>query len=246
MRAWILVFLLSWLGRSACGQSLEWLTDIQAAREKAKNEGKLVLVYFTGSDWCPWCKRLKSEALDRPEFLDFARANLVLVEADFPRYKAMPQLQHVANTELQKTYHVTHFPTLVVLNQNGNEVKRMGYVAGGAPALIAKLDRPARINNQSLQAHPAVDRPERPRKPATWTPPPPPIEIHYGPLALKAISGPKDRRIVLINNASLMTGETAKVRAEDKEVVVVCKEIREESVLITCDGKDIELTLPGK
>jgi protein disulfide-isomerase len=79
------------------GQSLEWLTDVQAAREKAKGENKLVLLYFTGSDWCPWCKRLKSETFDKPEFSDFARANLVLVEADFPRYKAMAQLQQMAN-----------------------------------------------------------------------------------------------------------------------------------------------------
>ena len=245
MRACILVFLLSWLSFPACGQSLEWLTDIQAAREKAKGENKLLLVYFTGSDWCPWCQKLKSEALDKPEFADFARANLVLVEADFPRYKAMPQLQHVANLELRKTYHVTGYPTMVVLNPNGHEVNRVGYVAG-APALIEKLERLAKINTLPPQVSRAVEPPEKPRRPVTWTPPPPPIEIHYGPLALKAISGPKDRRIVLINNASLMTGEKAKVRAEDKEVVVFCKEIRDESVLITCDGKDIELRLASK
>ena len=245
MRACILAVLLSWLGLPAWSQSLEWQTDIQAAREKAKSENKLVVVYFTGSDWCPWCQKLKSEALDRPEFADFARANLVLVEADFPRYKAMPQLQHVANVELKKTYRVTGYPTLVVLNANGNEVKRIGYVAG-APALIEKLEGLAKLHTQAPQVHPAVEPPERPRKPVTWTPPPPPVEIHYGPLALKAISGPKDRRIVLINNASLMTGEKAKVRAEDKEVVVLCKEIRDESVLITCDGKDIELRLASK
>ncbi len=244
MRRWILLLLLGGLGLPACGQSLEWLTDIQAAREKAKNENKLLLLYFSGSDWCPACQRLKSETLDKPEFSDFARASLVLVEADFPRYKAMPELQHVANVQLRKSYHVTSYPTFVVLNSNGDEVKRIGYVA--APALIAQLDRLAKINAPPPQAPPAVEPPERPRKPVTWTPPPPPIQIHYGPLALKAISGAKNRRIVLINNASLMTGEKAKVRAEDKEVVVVCKEIREESVLITCDGKDIELTLASK
>ena len=52
--------------------------------------------------------------------------------------------------------------------------------------------------------------------------------------------------MVLINNASMMTGETAKVRAEDKEVVVVCKEIRADSVLITCNGKPMELRLGNR
>jgi len=246
MRCWISILLFTCLGQPAWGQSLEWLTDFQAAKDKAKSENKLVVLYFTGSDWCPWCQRLKSEALDKSEFADFARANLVLVEADFPRYKAMPQLQHMANLQLQKTYHITGYPTLVVLNENGHEVNRIGFVHGGAPALISKLDRHAKVNAQRPQAPAAAEPPERPRKPVTWTPPPPPVQIHYGPLALKAISGPKDRRIVLINNASLMTGEKAKVRTEDKEVVIFCKEIREDSVLVTCDGKDIELTLASK
>jgi hypothetical protein len=52
--------------------------------------------------------------------------------------------------------------------------------------------------------------------------------------------------MVLINNASLVAGETAKVRAEDKQVVVLCKEIREDSVLITCDGKPMELKLRAR
>jgi hypothetical protein len=77
----------------------------------------------------------------------------------------------------------------------------------------------------------------------TFKPVPPTVPIHYGPLALKAISGTKERRMVLINNASMMAGETAKVRAQDQEVVVCCKEIREDSVLITCDGRPMELNL---
>ena len=52
--------------------------------------------------------------------------------------------------------------------------------------------------------------------------------------------------MVLINNASMMAGETTKVRAQDREVVVCCKEIRADSVLITCDGKPMELKLVNR
>ena len=47
--------------------------------------------------------------------------------------------------------------------------------------------------------------------------------------------------MVLINNANLMVGETADVKVKDKDVVVCCKEIRDDSVLITADDKPMEL-----
>jgi hypothetical protein len=43
-----------------------------------------------------------------------------------------------------------------------------------------------------------------------------------------------------------MVGESAKVRAEDREVVVSCKEVRDDSVSITCDGKPMELKLGSR
>ena len=55
--------------------------------DKASAEHKVVLLDFTGSDWCGWCKRLKAEVFDQPEFAEFAQANLIMVEVDFPRNK---------------------------------------------------------------------------------------------------------------------------------------------------------------
>ena len=65
-------------------------------------------------------------------------------------------------------------------------------------------------------------------------------------LALKAISGAPESRMALINNQTLMVGESGKVRVRDTRVEVVCKEIREDSVLITVDGKPCELKLGVK
>src|SRR5438093_919127 len=59
-----------------------WLTDLPAAQAAAKAEKKIVLLDFTGSDWCGWCIRLKNEVFSQPEFDAFANANLVLVEVD--------------------------------------------------------------------------------------------------------------------------------------------------------------------
>ena len=47
----------------------------------------MVLLDFTGSDWCGWCIKFKKEALDTPEFSDYAAKSFVLVEVDFPKTK---------------------------------------------------------------------------------------------------------------------------------------------------------------
>jgi thioredoxin-related protein len=242
MQRFLLFFLMAWTSQAAWGQGLEWFTDVQLAQEKAKRENKLVLLDFTGSDWCGWCIKLKHEVFDLPEFAGYAQAKLVLVEVDFPHHKAMAQMQKQANAQLAKAHHVTGYPTILVLSPEGQRLGRLGYVPGGPSAFIAKLEAIGKSSKHNVPPPRARD-PEPPRKPVTFVPPPPAVPIHYGSLALKAVSGTKERRMVLINNASMLTGETATVRTEDRDVVVYCKEIREDSVLITCDGKEMELRI---
>jgi protein disulfide-isomerase len=223
-------------------KGLEWFTDAQAALEKAKQEDKFVLLDFTGSDWCGWCKKLKREVFDQPEFAGFAESKLVLVEVDFPHHKVLDEAQKAANHKLAGTYQITGYPTIIVLNHDGKMAGRTGYVAGGPAAFDAKLEDILKRGEAEPQPA-AKTEPEPPPKPAAFVPVPAPVPIHYGALALKGISGTKDRRMVLINNASLMVGETAKVKTEDREVVVCCKEIRGDSVRITADGTPMELKL---
>jgi thioredoxin-related protein len=240
MRSLVLLILLSYAQISRA-DALEWLGDLEAAKERAKQESKFILLCFSGSDWCPACQKLKGEVFDQPAFADFARPKFVCVEADLPRYRPIGHLQLQANKALEKSFHVSSVPTVVVLTPDGQELRRLGYVPGGPAGFISQLGPIARV--QIARPPPPTSEPERRRSPVTFTPIPPAVPVHYGALALKAISGPKDRRMVLINNASFMTGETAKVKAEDRDVVVCCKEIRADSVLITCDGSQMELKL---
>ena len=119
----------------------EWLTDVPKALDRAKAEQKVVLLDFTGSDWCGWCKRIDKEVFSTTEFKEYARKNLVLVEVDFPRQKKLrPELKK-ANDALQNRYKVEGFPTFVVLNGEGREIGRqVGYLEGGSKAFIAKLE----------------------------------------------------------------------------------------------------------
>ena len=48
--------------------SVDWQTDYEKVLKKAKKEKKNVLVYFTGSDWCPPCKMLKKDLFETDAF----------------------------------------------------------------------------------------------------------------------------------------------------------------------------------
>ena len=117
-----------------------WSTDLPAAQAQAKKDKKLVLVNFTGSDWCSWCKKLQKEVFTTKEFKDYAKEKLELVEIDFPNNKKQTDALKKANEALQAKYKAEGFPTIVVLNGEGKEVwRQVGYMPGGPGAWIAKL-----------------------------------------------------------------------------------------------------------
>jgi len=119
----------------------EWITDAAKAQEQAKKENKLVLLDFTGSDWCGWCIKLKNEVFDKKEFKEYADKNLVLVEVDFPRKKEQSAEQKKANRELAQKYGIRGYPTIIVLDGAGKQVGELGYMKGGPEPFIAELKK---------------------------------------------------------------------------------------------------------
>jgi protein disulfide-isomerase len=120
---------------------LQWQTDVPKAQAKAKAEKKLVMLNFTGSDWCGWCIKLNKEVFSQPAFVEYANTNLVAVELDFPRKKAQAAAQKQANSALARKYNVEGFPTIIVLNSEGKKVGELGYQPGGPKAFIAALEK---------------------------------------------------------------------------------------------------------
>jgi protein disulfide-isomerase len=119
-----------------------WQTDFNAALAQAGNAHKLVLLDFTGSDWCGWCIKLSKDIFSRTEFKDFAAKNLVLVEVDFPARKALPDALKAQNDALAAKFAVEGFPTLVLVDSAGKEVARhVGYLPGGPDSLIKWVER---------------------------------------------------------------------------------------------------------
>lgn len=125
---------------SAALAAAGWGDDYDKAVVKAKAEKKMVLLDFTGSDWCGWCIKLDKEVFSKPEFKKYAKDNLVLVEVDFPQGKRLPKKTKEQNDKLKNEHGVRGYPTIIVLNAEGKKVGQLPYMEGGPKAFIAKLD----------------------------------------------------------------------------------------------------------
>jgi protein disulfide-isomerase len=128
------------VGSTAAFAAAGWGDDYDKAVAQAKAEKKMVLLDFTGSDWCGWCMKLDKEVFSKPEFKNYAKDNLVLMEVDFPQTKRQTKKLKDQNEKLQKEHRIEGYPTIIVLNAEGKKVGQLGYMQGGPEAFIAKLN----------------------------------------------------------------------------------------------------------
>jgi thioredoxin-related protein len=136
-----LLLLAACLGLTAVSARAGWTTNYPAALAQAKTEHKLVLLDFTGSDWCGYCKLLDKEVLDQPAFNDYAEKNYVLVTLDYPHQTELPAETKKQNDDLAQKFGIQGFPTLIVVDPEGKELGRQeGYNPGsGTDAVVGKL-----------------------------------------------------------------------------------------------------------
>ncbi|MDJ0839427.1 MAG: thioredoxin family protein [Acidobacteriota bacterium] len=128
-------------GLTASAADSGWITDMDEAQKVAQEDNKYILVNFTGSDWCGWCKRLDREVFSKKEFADFADNNLVLLKLDFPKFKKLPEGQRESNEALARKYRVRGFPTILLLDKYGERVMETGYRPGGPGAYVTYLKK---------------------------------------------------------------------------------------------------------
>jgi protein disulfide-isomerase len=120
----------------------DWETDYKKAQQTAKAQNKLLLINFTGSDWCGYCIQFDRNILSKQEFKDYANKNLVLMEVDFPQRKEQSAAVKAQNQRLGSEYQIQGFPTVVILNGDGRKVwEYEGYFADGPQAFIAELEK---------------------------------------------------------------------------------------------------------
>ena len=118
-----------------------WLTNLTKARTTAKKEKKMILVEFTGSDWCPPCIALKKSIFNTDKFKAYAKENLVLVELDFPRNKSKLTKEQIAYNKAQaKKFGIRGYPTVFLLDASGKEImKKVGFGRASVESYIKML-----------------------------------------------------------------------------------------------------------
>lgn len=125
-------------------KELTWHTDMSKATDISIKEKKPLFLFFTGSDWCGWCIRLQKEVFKTPEFIKWAKDNVVLVELDFPRKNEQTDAVKMQNAQLQQQLQVRGYPTVWFVSAtktadakvNLTALGSTGYVAGGPQAWL--------------------------------------------------------------------------------------------------------------
>ncbi len=140
--------------------AVEWLTDFAQAKAAAKETGRDLLLDFTGSDWCPWCVRLRNEVFDAEPFAAAARDRFVLVELDFPRGKELPEATRAQNERLQGEMGVEGYPTIVLADGEGRPYAKTGYRPGGAEKYLEHLAELREVRTRRDQAWTAAAKAE--------------------------------------------------------------------------------------
>ncbi len=128
-----------------------WLTDYKKAVSTARDEHKLIVLSFSGSDWCIPCIRLHKEIYDSEVFKTYAENHLVLINAVFPRLKKnrLPADLIKQNEGLADQYNPDGiFPLTILLNADGKVLKRWEGYPAETPAQLTE-----EINTIANNAH---------------------------------------------------------------------------------------------
>lgn len=106
--------------------NVTWLGDFNTAKTEAAEKHKLILINFSGSDWCGPCIRLRKEILESSTFENYAADHLILVRADFPRQKKnqLSKEQIKLNEALADKYNAEgKFPFTLLVDETGKVIK---------------------------------------------------------------------------------------------------------------------------
>mgnify|MGYP006123347003 CR=1 FL=1 len=101
-----------------------WLTDVKQAVELSNETGKPIFAFFTGKQWCSWCKKLERQILSQEVFVNFAKENLILLELDFPRGSRDLPLEQI---KLARKFQIKGYPTVILMDGKTNMLGKTGY-----------------------------------------------------------------------------------------------------------------------
>lgn len=117
---------------------INWLKSYSEAVNQSRATSKPILILFTGTNWCPACMKLERDVLTKPEFAQAVGNQFVFLKADFPSHSA-DAINRSPYKSLMDQYGIGAFPSIVVVNANGQQLFTVNYQAGGPDAYIREL-----------------------------------------------------------------------------------------------------------
>jgi len=120
-------------------KEISWMTDWKKAKDMAQAQNKPIFLFFTGSDWCPWCQKMDHEILSSQDFIDPLKDKMIFVYVDFPIGKAQDTTLKEQNDQLKNQYKISGFPTAVILDSKGNPLKELYYTDKGPKAFVSSV-----------------------------------------------------------------------------------------------------------
>lgn len=132
-----------------------WTMDYDAATKLAAEKELPMLLNFTGSDWCGWCKLMDKNVFAEKDWKKFAADNVILVTIDFPKDKSIVPEKFVdRNKELQKKFGVRGYPTYIILESDGET--KLGQLGAGKDktpeSFIEEFKGVVRMSDASVEA----------------------------------------------------------------------------------------------
>ncbi|QRY56373.1 thioredoxin family protein [Sphingobacterium siyangense] len=111
---------------------------LDVAKQQAITKHKLILLNFSGSDWCIPCIKLHKNIIDSEQFKQLINDQIIVfLNADFPRSKKnqLPADQKKENANLADQYNPTGiFPYTLLLDANGKILKSWAGLPCEAPS----------------------------------------------------------------------------------------------------------------
>ncbi len=117
-----------------------WQNNYKEALSKGEREDKLLLIFFTGSDWCHWCQKLERELFSEIKFKNDLPTLAVPLQVDFPMRGKISPKQKRHNQILKEKFKVEAFPTVIILDPvSGKQLLRHSYTSEGTEAYLKIL-----------------------------------------------------------------------------------------------------------
>lgn len=110
-------------------QKAHWYTKLAHAKTAAARSNKRVLALFTGSDWCPPCQKFEAEVAHDEQFAGIFAASFVFYKCDWLRNTPQPAAVEKEVARVRREYGISSFPTLMVLNAEGEELDEVDWTS---------------------------------------------------------------------------------------------------------------------